>query len=166
MTAGALLSPRNFVRRFTPKFAAGTESTIARFVKPNVLPWPSARRGLSLGRLGDLEVRLAGNAFEVRCAQALRYQVFYEEMAAVPDFRARRTRRDVDRFDKFCDHLLVVDQASGREAIVGTYRMLRHEIAARHGGFYSAGEFDIAPLLERQKNSRFLELGRSCVLPA
>jgi putative hemolysin len=166
VTADARLSPSNLVRRFTPKFAAGAENALARFAKPDALPWPTARRGLSLGRLGDLEARLAANAFEVRRAQALRYQVFYEEMSAVPDFRARHTRRDVDRFDKFCDHLLVIDHAGGREAIVGTYRLLRHEIAARHCGFYSAGEFDIAPLFARMPALRFLELGRSCVLPA
>jgi putative hemolysin len=166
VTAGTLLSPRNLVRRLTPRFAAGTESAIARFAKPNVLAWPTTRRGPSLGRLGNLEVRLAGNAFEVRRAQALRYRVFYEEMSAIPDFRARQTRRDVDRFDRYCDHLLVVDHAGGREEIVGTYRLLRHEVAARRGGFYSAGEFDVAPLLQRKPDLRFLELGRSCVLPA
>ena len=51
--------------------------------------------------------------------------------------------------------------------IVGTYRLLRQEVAERHGGFYSAGEFDLAPLLRAQAAiCSFLELGRSCVLPA
>ncbi len=165
MTAGALLSPRNLVRRFKPTIVAGTDRALARIAKSNVLAWPIARRGLSLGRLGDLEVRLAATTFEVKRAQALRYQVFYEEMSAVPDFRARQTRRDVDRFDRLCDHLLVVDHTGERSEIVGTYRLLRHAIAARHGGFYSAGEFEIAPLLSRMSELRFLELGRSCVLP-
>jgi len=49
---------------------------------------------------------------------------------------------------------------------VGTYRLLRQEVAERHGGFYSAGEFEIADLLKRHPGKRFLELGRSCVLPA
>lgn len=169
MTAGALLSPRGLVRRFTPTIAAGTDRALARFAKSNVLAWPGSRRGVSLGRLGDLEVRIAANLFEVRRAQSIRYRVFYEEMSAVPDFRTRQTRRDADRFDKLCDHLLVVDHA-GRRArfggqIVGTYRVLRHEIAARHG-FYSADEFDIAPLVARKPHLRFLELGRSCILPS
>jgi L-ornithine Nalpha-acyltransferase len=169
VTAGALLLPRNLVRRFKPTVATGTDRALARFVKPNVLPWPAPWRGLSLGRLGDLEVRLAANPFEVRRAQALRYRVFYEEMSAVADQRTRQTRRDADRFDKLCDHLLVVDHAErhGRfgAKIVGTYRVLRHEIAQRHGGFYSANEFDIAPLMARLSELRFLELGRSCILP-
>jgi putative hemolysin len=137
----------------------------AGFPRPRALAWPGMRRGPALGRLGDLEVRLAATASEVRRAQALRYHVFYEEMSATPDFRARHTRRDADRFDRVCDHLLVIDHAGGREAIVGTYRLLRHDAAERAGGFYSAGEFDIAPLLARRPELRFLELGRSCVLP-
>jgi putative hemolysin len=47
---------------------------------------------------------------------------------------------------------------------VGTYRLLRQEVAERHFGFYSAGEYDIAPLLAANRALRFLELGRSCVL--
>jgi putative hemolysin len=41
--------------------------------------------------------------------------------------------------------------------------LLRQEVAERNGGFYSASEFDIAPLLARHSAKRFLELGRSCV---
>ena len=51
-----------------------------------------------------------------------------------------------------------------KPAIVGTYRLLRQDIAERNGGFYSAGQYDIAPLIERHPDLRFLELGRSCVL--
>ena len=39
----------------------------------------------TLGRLGSLEVRLASKAAEVRRAQKLRYQVFYQEMSAIAD---------------------------------------------------------------------------------
>jgi putative hemolysin len=125
----------------------------------------------SLGRLGNLEVRLAGSAAEVRRVQALRYQVFYEEMSAAPDLATRNRRRDADRFDPLCDHLLVIDHGNRRRTrlrpqpeIVGTYRLLRQEVAARHGGFYSASEYDIAPLITRMPHLNFLELGRSCVL--
>jgi putative hemolysin len=41
--------------------------------------------------------------------------------------------------------------------------VLRRAVAERQGGFYSASEFDIAPLLARHANKNFLELGRSCV---
>ncbi|KDR90338.1 GNAT family N-acetyltransferase, partial [Agrobacterium tumefaciens] len=49
--------------------------------------------------------------------------------------------------------------------IVGTYRLLRQEIALANNGFYSASEFDIAGLVARHPGKRFMELGRSCVLP-
>ena len=48
--------------------------------------------------------------------------------------------------------------------MVGTYRLLRQDRAEAHFGFYSSGEYDLAPLLERHPGKRFLELGRSCVL--
>ncbi len=49
----------------------------------------------------------------------------------------------------------------GSEPIVGTYRLLRRSVAERHSGFYTATEFDIAPLLAVP--GELLELGRSCV---
>jgi L-ornithine Nalpha-acyltransferase len=120
------------------------------------------------GRLGSLEVRLARTAAEVRMAQALRYRVFYEEGRAIPTATSRRVGCDADAFDPICDHLLVFDHdaqdADGSSAAVGTYRLLCQEQAARHGGFYSAGEFDIGDLVARHTGLRFLELGRSCVL--
>ena len=45
--------------------------------------------------------------------------------------------------------------------VVGTYRLLRRRGAARLGGFYSAAEYDIAPLVAHP--GEILELGRSCV---
>jgi putative hemolysin len=119
-----------------------------------------------LGRLGDLEVRLAVSAAEVRRAQAVRYQVFYEEMSAVANVGVRLLGRDRDGFDRYCDHLLVLDHAMDTvpPEIVGTYRLLRQEVAEAHAGFYTAGEFDLAPLLARHRGRHFLELGRSCVL--
>tara|TARA_R110002124_G_scaffold61155_2_gene167463 strand:- start:12527 stop:13447 length:921 start_codon:yes stop_codon:yes gene_type:complete len=121
------------------------------------------------GRIGNLEVRLAETPGELRKAQALRYQVFYREMDAVADARTRFLRRDEDRFDRICDHLLVLDHQSldrrKQPRIVGTYRVLRQEVADAHGGFYSASEYDIEPLLRLHSHQKFLELGRSCVLP-
>ena len=127
------------------------------------------------GRVGDLEVRLARTRAEIKLAQRLRYQVFYEEMSAVPSRLAQFRRRDEDAYDAICDHLLVVDlsksdgknHGGGRPAplVVGTYRVLRQDVAERSLGFYTAGEYDIKPLLNaRSPRYRFMELGRSCVL--
>ncbi len=122
-----------------------------------------------LGRFGAFEIRLAATKKDVRKAQKLRYKVFYEEGGATAQAHAALVRRDLCSFDEFCDHLLVYDMENrnsfGRikPKLVGTYRLLRRAVAERHGGFYSAGEFDIGPLLARHKDMNFLELGRSCV---
>jgi len=135
---------------------------------------PLRRPDKTYGKVGSLEVRLARKRREIRLAQRLRYQVFYEEMSAIPSLRAELRRRDEDPYDAVCDHLLVVDEApypeaeawSGlrRQKVVGTYRVLRQEIAERTLGFYTQSEYDIAPLIAARSRYRFMELGRSCVL--
>ncbi|MCP5366128.1 MAG: GNAT family N-acetyltransferase [Hyphomicrobiales bacterium] len=114
-------------------------------------------------RLKGFEVRLAESDREIDAAQALRYQVFYEEMSARPSREMARRRRDFDDFDAICDHLIVIDKerSNGVPCVVGTYRLLRRSVATRHGGFYSAQEYDLAPLLTLPGES--VELGRSCV---
>lgn len=109
--------------------------------------------------------RLATSPDEIREAQELRYKVFYEEYGATPTPQIKQERRDFDEFDTVADHLVVLARDPARpdrETIVGTYRLLRQEIAEKHGRFYSGDEYDIAPLL--RSGQRLLELGRSCVL--
>lgn len=120
-----------------------------------------------LGRLGSLETRLAANAAEIRAAQLIRYKVFVEEMGARLPPEAMLAGIDFDAFDDICDHLIVLDKSlegDTPDQIVATYRLLRQEVAEKHSGFYSASEFDIAPMIARHPGKRFLELGRSCVL--
>ena len=92
-----------------------------------------------LAASGALEVRLAETEAEIEAAQRLRYHIFYEEMSAIPSPAMRESRRDFDKFDAFCDHMLVVDRGivdeDGQPAVVGTYRMARDVDAARAGGF-------------------------------
>ncbi|WP_422378890.1 GNAT family N-acetyltransferase [Roseibium sp.] len=165
-----LFSPRKLVRKFTPSMRPRTAMATATRSDPSLrLP---VKTGETLGRIGSLEVRMARNFKEVKKAQRLRYEVFYEEMSAIADAHTLATRRDADPFDAYCDHLLVVDHASlkrnklGRlkPEIVGTYRILRQEIANQHGGFYTAAEYDIQSLIDANPDKRFMELGRSCVL--
>ncbi|MFN3287334.1 MAG: GNAT family N-acetyltransferase, partial [Sphingomonadaceae bacterium] len=113
---------------------------------------PPGLKGVAepMHRAGDLEVRLARTEAEVLAAQALRYAIFYEEMGARASPERAEQRLDVDAYDPFCDHLLVVDHAAGPggpQRVVGTYRLLLQRVAARHAGFYSADEFDLGPLL-------------------
>src|SRR5258705_6302050 len=105
----------------------------------------------TLGRLGALEVRLAQQKHDVKRAQKLRYRVFYKDGTAIADAATMLARRDKDAFDRICDHLLVIDHAAkpsigGKQPVVGTYRLLRQEVAANHGGFYTEDEFDISGL--------------------
>jgi L-ornithine Nalpha-acyltransferase len=116
-------------------------------------------------RVGEIELRLAETPAEIEAAQALRYRVFYEEMSARPTPEMAAVRRDFDSFDPFCDHLLVIDhkRGAGAAGVVGTYRLLRREMAARRGQFYTIDEYDISTLLAQR--GEVLELGRSCISP-
>jgi putative hemolysin len=113
-------------------------------------------------RLGSLEVRLAQTDEDVFSAQELRYKTFYEEMGAKPTPEMARLRRDFDKHDEFCDHLLLVDHArKNKNAVIGTYRLIRKSAAEKCGGFYSSSEYDISRLIAYP--GEILELGRSCI---
>ena len=54
-------------------------------------------------------------------------------MGAQLPAEAMQQKRDYDTIDRYCDHLLVLDTAllgEPEEQIVGTYRLLRQEVAA------------------------------------
>lgn len=111
---------------------------------------------------GNLEVILATAEADVRASQALRYQVFVNEIGAIPNAENKRLERDMDEFDAVCDHLLVVEHnESGGYKVVGTYRLLRRGPMQTIGRFYTAAEFDISPMMNFK--GEVLELGRSCV---
>lgn len=82
-------------------------------------------------------------------AQALRNKVFFDKPG-----------KDIDKFDKFCRHLVVVKKKTGD--VAGTYRLLPGKIAKKTVGFYSESEFDLSNI---RKNCRgnLLEMGRACV---
>ncbi|MDH4414167.1 MAG: GNAT family N-acetyltransferase [Rhizobium sp.] len=135
---------------------------------PAALPLGLSSTRDLLGRIGSLETRLARTEREIDAAQAVRYRVFVEEMKAQVSADDARRGREVDSWDSVCDHLLVLDRSIDGDAedqIVGTYRILRHEEAMAHGGFYSGSEFRVGDLVARHPQKRFMELGRSCVLP-
>jgi putative hemolysin len=125
------------------------------------------------GAIGNLEVRLARTRAEIRSAQRLRYEVFYNEMSATPSLAAQIRRRDHDAYDAICDHLLVIDKDNGGPGggrcsagrVVGTYRVLRQDMRRGSRGFYTQSEYDIDKLIDRRSPEYlFMELGRSCVL--
>ncbi len=112
-------------------------------------------------RSAGLDVQLAETAGEIQQAQRLRYAVFAEEMGArLPGGAAFGL--DCDRFDPYCDHLIVRARSGGR--VVGTYRILPPEGRRRAGGWYCSAEFDVGHL--ETFADRTVEIGRACVHPA
>jgi putative hemolysin len=74
-----------------------------------------------------------------------------------------QTGIDTDRFDEFCEHLLVEDKQEDNpiRRIVGTYRMQSGRTAGRHQGYYSEQEFSLSPYEPLRPG--ILELGRASI---
>ena len=87
-------------------------------------------------------------------AQRLRYDVFTSE----PGYNLA-TSDDADRFDEYCDHLLVREDFSGE--LIGCYRMLPPPAAIAAGGLYTATEFDVRALDALRPS--LVEMGRAVV---
>jgi putative hemolysin len=121
--------------------------------KPDTGP---AQAGLSAGPRYSL--LLSTDPSMIETAQRLRYDVF----TSTPGFTLPATpgdRRDVDRFDEFCDHLLVRDDDTGE--LVGCYRMLAPTGAIAAGGLYTATEFDVSAFDALRPS--LVEMGRAVV---
>jgi putative hemolysin len=112
---------------------------------------------------GSLRIRLAESNEEVDACLALRYRVFCDEMGVKPTAEMAAKEREFDSYDAYCDHLMVLDETRGQglDSVVGTYRLMRRDLADRCGQFYSADEFDISSLIDYEGG--ILEVGRSCV---
>ena len=116
--------------------------------------------------------RWATTPSDVAAAQRLRFRVFAEEMGAqLPPAPGALAGHDIDEFDEYCLHLLVLSQAntSGQgvassEEVVATCRVLMPEGARRAGRLYSDDEFDLSAL--RDMLPFMAEMGRVCVAPA
>jgi putative hemolysin len=116
----------------------------------------------------NCEVRLAESQEEILQAQSLRYHVFYELMGAKPSVENDLHKRDFDKFDDLCDHLLVIDKTRPpHRKVVGNYRLLRAKSDTNPDFFYSHTEYDLTPLtnIAKKNNLSMMELGRSCVHP-
>ena len=107
-------------------------------------------------------IKLVQTKSELKKAQALRYSVFYKEKKAKPTLPKKLIRLDYDKIDKFADHLIVIDKNT-KNKIVGTYRLIRGDVAELYGGYYSSTEFNLINIVNNYQNKHILELGRSCV---
>lgn len=114
---------------------------------------------LRCGENGLYHVGLASSAEDIKAAQRLRYDVFSNEFGAV--FSSSAPGLDQDEFDGYCDHLIVRVQSTME--IVGTYRILLPQQAARLRRYYSQNSFYMTRL--ERRFGRIAELGRSCVHP-
>ena len=113
-----------------------------------------------------LQVRLAQDARDLRAAQRLRYRVFVQELGASGDLVDHHNQLEIDPYDDFFDHLLLIDplrSADELQDVVGVYRLLRSDRLGAGARFYAEDEFDLGPL--RASGRRLMELGRSCVDP-
>ncbi len=111
----------------------------------------------------QFQVRLARGADDVAAAQRLRYAVFVEELGGDGPLVDHDARLERDRFDPLCDHMLVLDTARSADPVVGVYRLLPGARVDGPEAFYTAGEYDLAPLWASGRP--LLELGRSCLHP-
>ena len=105
-------------------------------------------------------VKLAETQADLRAAQALRYRVFVQELGGDGPLVDHESGLERDRFDPFFDHLLLLDDTKNG-SVVGVYRLLRDDQAARAGQFYSEAEYDLTVL--KSSGRRLMELGRSCL---
>jgi putative hemolysin len=108
--------------------------------------------------VGRYRLRLAEDADDRTAACRLRFKVFNIELGEGLE-SSYETGLDTDRFDAVCEHLLVEDRLSWR--VVGTYRMQSGVTAARHHGYYSEQEFNMAPYEPLRPG--ILELGRASI---
>lgn len=102
---------------------------------------------------------LCTDADSIEAAQRLRHDVFTSEPGFTVADRGQTGGLDADRFDDYCDHLLVRDDDTGE--LVGCYRMLPPAGAIAARGLYSATEFDVSALDSLRPS--LVEMGRAAV---
>ena len=90
----------------------------------------------------------------VRWLLRLRHDVFLQELLG----RSNANLVDQDSFDDVCDHLVIIEKASGR--YVGTYRFISSAFA---DSFYTETEFDLGNIPDSDGDK--LEMGRACIHP-
>ena len=92
----------------------------------------------------NLSLRLAQTQEDHQAAQRLRYRVFIQELGGDGALVDHTNQFEIDRFDTFFDHLVLIDERRSRadlEHVVGVYRLLRSDQAARAGQFYTEDEY-------------------------
>lgn len=115
-------------------------------------------------RTMSLTVRLAETDAEILAAQRLRFEVFSRVRDAAFSDEALAERRDIDRYDPYCDHLIVVDPSREEEenlGIIGTYRMMARSKRQDPPGFYTDRYYDLQCFDD--VDGEVVEMGRVCI---
>lgn len=118
----------------------------------------SALACTTLLRVGEIRVLLSDRPDDIVDAQRLRYRVFTVEPGFGDAIGDAESGREADRFDAYCEHLVVRHETDG---VIGCARVLSPRRAEAAGGWYSATEFDLAELAPI--SSATVELGRACI---
>ena len=109
--------------------------------------------------------KLAESKSEIKQAQKLRYQVFFSDRNKKKIFNISNFRKDSDKYDNYCDHIIVNYKQSkfSKNKVIGTYRLLKQHVAEQKIGFYSAEEYNLDKLIYSNQYTNMLELSRSCI---
>lgn len=99
-------------------------------------------------------VKTADSTEELHRALKLRHDVFLTELI----HKSKRSGMDRDKFDKLCDHLIIIDKRT--DTLIGTYR-LQSSLHTRK--WYTDMEFHMKRI--KMLPGIKLELGRACVHP-
>ena len=114
-------------------------------------------------------IKTADTKKEQRQAQQLRYKVFADEIKAITNSKGLLKKREVDSYDEESQHIIVRVKTSpfSLEKIVGVYRIMEYNSSTDLDKSYSASAmgFDISLFKKNIPYHRFLELGRTCILP-
>ena len=109
---------------------------------------------------GRFSVHLAKTKQDLKAAQELRFEVFFGEFHAKAMTEQHSAGLDSDKFDAFCEHLLVVDNENDKK-VIATTRLLLSQQKPADLSYIAQEEFSI-PLLDAVKDN-CMEVGRSCV---
>ena len=111
------------------------------------------------------EVRFAKNDLEIIESQRLRYRVFIKELGGMYKKDHDNYKREVDKFDKFYRHLIIIDHDNSKKnsdgKIIGVTRLMLSDDCKKGIGFYSSQEFNLKPIEATKK--KCLEIGRTCI---
>ncbi len=112
----------------------------------------------------QFKTKLADSKNEIKAAQKLRYEVFFEDRKKKKIISISSFKRDTDIYDKYCDHIIVTYKKNkfSKTKVIGTYRLLKQE-NSKNVGFCTSEEYNLKNLLNSNRYNNLLEVSRSCI---